>query len=124
MHQLSFSFFLQMFLILAIACAHLGFSQFQNCLEAFEQAMNVANETGDKLLELQICVGLGSLFMLLRDLSKALIFLRNAMAIIQSVTVDDVHAKYRCTILYHLSVALRMRGSLVEAKEACDVSDF
>ncbi|EYC13138.1 hypothetical protein Y032_0045g1288 [Ancylostoma ceylanicum] len=105
---------------LAIACAHLGFSQFQNCLEAFEQAMNVANETGDKLLELQICVGLGSLFTLLRDLSKALIFLRNAMAIIQSVTVDDVHAKYRCTILYHLSVALRMRGSLVEAKEACD----
>ncbi|KIH45880.1 zinc finger, C3HC4 type [Ancylostoma duodenale] len=82
--------------------------------------MNVANETGDKLLELQICVGLGSLFTLLRDLSKALIFLRNAMAIIQSVTVDDVHAKYRCTILYHLSVALRMRGSLVEAKEACD----
>ncbi|KIH55259.1 hypothetical protein ANCDUO_14587, partial [Ancylostoma duodenale] len=79
----------------AIACAHLGFSQFQNCLEAFEQAMNVANETGDKLLELQICVGLGSLFTLLRDLSKALIFLRNAMAIIQSVTVDDVHAKYR-----------------------------
>ncbi|KIH51180.1 hypothetical protein ANCDUO_18737 [Ancylostoma duodenale] len=59
---------------------------------------------------------------LFRDLSKALIFLRNAMAIIQSVTVDDVHAKYRCTILYHLSVALRMRGSLVEAKEACDVS--
>uniref|UniRef100_A0A158P852 RING-type domain-containing protein n=1 Tax=Angiostrongylus cantonensis TaxID=6313 RepID=A0A158P852_ANGCA len=55
-----------------------------------------------------------------RDLSKALIFLRNAMAIVQSVTVDDVHAKYRCTILYHLSVALRMRGSLVEAKEACD----
>ncbi|KAK6049405.1 tetratricopeptide repeat protein [Cooperia oncophora] len=105
---------------LAIACAHLGFSQFQNCLEAFEQAMNVANETGDKLLELQICVGLGSLFTLLRDLSKALIFLRNAMAIIQSVTVDDVHTKYRCTILYHLSVALRMRGSLVEAKEACD----
>ncbi|KIH51179.1 hypothetical protein ANCDUO_18736 [Ancylostoma duodenale] len=51
---------------LAIACAHLGFSQFQNCLEAFEQAMNVANETGDKLLELQICVGLGSLFTLLR----------------------------------------------------------
>lgn len=59
-----------------------------------------------------------------RDLSKALIFLRNALAILQSVTVDDVHAKYRSTVLFHLSVALRLRGSLAEAKEACDVSLF
>uniref|UniRef100_A0A1I7WXL5 Rapsyn_N domain-containing protein n=1 Tax=Heterorhabditis bacteriophora TaxID=37862 RepID=A0A1I7WXL5_HETBA len=101
--------------------AHLERYLRHNCLEAFEQSMNVANETGDKLLELQICVGLGSLFTLLRDLTKALIFLRNAMAIVHSVTVDDVHAKYRCTILYHLSVALRIRGSLVDAKEACDL---
>lgn len=43
------------------------------------------------------------------------------MAIVQDVHVDDVHAKYRCMILYHLSVALRMKGSLVEAREACDV---
>lgn len=43
------------------------------------------------------------------------------MAIVSSVTVDDVHAKYRCTILYHLAVVLRIRGSLAEAKEACDV---
>lgn len=105
---------------LTIALAHLGMSQFQQCLESFESAMNVANETSDRLLELQICVGLGSLFTLLRDITKALIFLRNALAIVQSVTVDDVHAKYRCLILYHLSVALRMKGSLVDAKEACD----
>uniref|UniRef100_A0A914YPD4 Rapsyn myristoylation/linker region N-terminal domain-containing protein n=1 Tax=Panagrolaimus superbus TaxID=310955 RepID=A0A914YPD4_9BILA len=51
---------------LAIALAQMGFSQFQTSLEAFEKAMNVANETGDKLLELQICVGLGALFTLLR----------------------------------------------------------
>uniref|UniRef100_A0A8R1DWQ8 RING-type domain-containing protein n=1 Tax=Caenorhabditis japonica TaxID=281687 RepID=A0A8R1DWQ8_CAEJA len=105
---------------LTIALAHLGMSQFQQCLESFESAMNVANETSDRLLELQICVGLGALFTLLRDITKALIFLRNALAIVQSVTVDDVHAKYRCLILYHLSVALRMKGSLVDAKEACD----
>ncbi|CAI5442209.1 unnamed protein product [Caenorhabditis angaria] len=88
---------------LTIALAHLGMSQFQQCLECFESAMNVANETSDRLLELQICVGLGSLFTLLRDITKALIFLRNALAIVQSVTVDDVHAKYR-----------------FDAKEACD----
>ncbi|CAJ0948805.1 unnamed protein product, partial [Mesorhabditis belari] len=105
---------------LALAMAHLGFSQFQQSLESFEEAMNVANSTSDRLLELQICVGLGSLFTLLRDLTKALIFLRNAMTIVESVTVDDVHAKYRCTILYHLAVVLRIRGSLAEAKEACD----
>ena len=51
---------------LAMAMAHLGFSQFQNSLEEFEASMNIANETGDRLLELQICVGLGSLFTLLR----------------------------------------------------------
>ncbi|CAI4229685.1 unnamed protein product [Auanema sp. JU1783] len=105
---------------LAIAMAHLGLSQFQNALESFESSMNVANETSDKLLELQICVGLGSLFTLLRDLTKALIFLRNALNIVQSVTVDDVHAKYRCVILYHLSVALRIKGNLGEAREACE----
>ena len=44
----------------------MGFSQFQTSLEAFERAMNIANETGDKLLELQSCVGLGALFTLLR----------------------------------------------------------
>ncbi|VDK79337.1 unnamed protein product [Anisakis simplex] len=55
-------------------------------------------------------------------MSKALIFLRNALAILQVVTVDDVHAKYRSVILYHLSVVLRIKGSLVDAKEACDVS--
>ncbi|CAJ0567461.1 unnamed protein product, partial [Mesorhabditis spiculigera] len=105
---------------LAMAMAHLGFSQFQQSLESFEESMNVANETSDRLLELQICVGLGSLFTLLRDLTKALIFLRNAMTIVESVTVDDVHAKYRCTILYHLAVVLRIRGSLSEAKDACN----
>ncbi|PAV87999.1 hypothetical protein WR25_20262 isoform D [Diploscapter pachys] len=103
-----------------MAMAHLGFSQFQNSLEEFEASMNIANETGDRLLELQICVGLGSLFTLLRDITKALIFLRNALAIVQSVSVEDVHAKYRCLILYHLSVALRIKGNLVDAKDACD----
>jgi tetratricopeptide (TPR) repeat protein len=38
---------------LAIAMAQLGFSQFQNSLESFGKAMDVANDTGDKLLELQ-----------------------------------------------------------------------
>ncbi|KAH7720893.1 rapsyn protein 1 [Aphelenchoides avenae] len=105
---------------LAIAMAQMGFSQFQTSLEAFGRAMDVANETGDKLLELQVCVGLGSLFTLLRDLSKALIFLRNALSILQLVTVDNVHAKYKSIILYHLSVVLRIKGSLMDAKEACE----
>lgn len=105
---------------LTIALAHMGMSHFQESLKSFEQSMNVANSTSDKLLELQICVGLGSLFILLRDVTKALIFLRNALAIVQGVTVEDVHSKYRCLILYHLSIALRLKGSLVDAKEACD----
>lgn len=105
---------------LSLAMAHLGLSQFQQSLESFEAAMNVANTSDDRLLELQICVGLGVLFTLLRDITKSLIFLRNALAIVQTVTVEDVHAKYRALILLHLSVALRIRGSLVEAKEACD----
>uniref|UniRef100_A0A914UN04 RING-type domain-containing protein n=1 Tax=Plectus sambesii TaxID=2011161 RepID=A0A914UN04_9BILA len=105
---------------LVIALAQLGFSQFQPSLEAFEQAMQVANKTGDKLLELQICVGLGALFTLLKDLGKALVFLRNALAILHTVTMDDVHAKYKSVILYHLSVVLRKSGAIVDAKDACD----
>lgn len=114
----------------------MGFSQFQASLESFEKAMTVANDTSDKLLELQICVGLGALFTLLRlvfkltksllilnffrDLSKALIFLRNALTILQLITVDNVHAKYKSSILYHLSVVLRLKGSLGDAREACE----
>lgn len=50
----------------AIALAHLGLSQFQASLEACEQAMNVSIATEDRLLELQVCVVLGTLFTLLR----------------------------------------------------------
>lgn len=64
---------------LAVALAQMGFSQFQASLEAFERkqrkfdfnnenlgSMGIASQTGDKLLELQVCVGLGALFTLLR----------------------------------------------------------
>uniref|UniRef100_A0A0N5ATC2 RING-type domain-containing protein n=1 Tax=Syphacia muris TaxID=451379 RepID=A0A0N5ATC2_9BILA len=105
---------------LSMALSQLGLSQFQASLEAFEKAMNIANSTSDKLLELQVCVGLGMLFTFLRDLSKSLIFLRNALAILQSVTVDHVHAKYRSVTLCQLSVVLRLKGLLADAKEACD----
>uniref|UniRef100_A0A915Q4Y5 RING-type domain-containing protein n=1 Tax=Setaria digitata TaxID=48799 RepID=A0A915Q4Y5_9BILA len=105
---------------LVVALSQLGFSQFQASLEAFEKAMRIANRSSDKLLELQVCVGLGVLFTLLRDLSKAIIFLRNALAILQGVTVDDVHAKYRSVVLYHLSVVLRRKGSLADARATCD----
>jgi tetratricopeptide (TPR) repeat protein len=84
---------------LAVALAQMGFSQFQASLEAFERSMGIASQTGDKLLELQVCVGLGALFTLLRDLSKALVFLRNALSLLQLVTVDNVHAKYKSVIL-------------------------
>ena len=32
----------------------MGFSQFQASLEAFERAMGIASQTGDRLLELQV----------------------------------------------------------------------
>lgn len=65
---------------------------------------------------------LSKLFLkIFRDLSKALIFLRNALSILQLVTVDNIHAKYKSLILYHLSVVLRVKGSLVDAREACEV---
>lgn len=34
--------------------------------------------------------------------------------------MDNVHAKYKSIILYHLSVVLRIKGSLMDAKEACE----
>lgn len=59
---------------------------------------------------------------LFRDLSKALIFLRNALTILQLITVDNVHAKYKSLILYHLSIVLRLKGALADAREACEES--
>uniref|UniRef100_A0AC35TLJ4 RING-type domain-containing protein n=1 Tax=Rhabditophanes sp. KR3021 TaxID=114890 RepID=A0AC35TLJ4_9BILA len=105
---------------LSIAISYISSSQFQSALNSFEQAMNVANQTCDKLLELQVCIGLGSLFTILKDIGKALLFLQNSLQILQSITVDHLHAKYKCVILYHLSVVLKIKGNLVDAKEACE----
>ncbi|VDM98684.1 unnamed protein product [Thelazia callipaeda] len=114
---------------LVVALSQLGFSQFQASLEAFEKAMSIANQSSDKLLELQICVGLGALFTLLRDLSKAMIFLQNAEAILQDITVDDVHIKYRSIVLYHLSVksmhlAQETGNRSVYARCLCSLADI
>uniref|UniRef100_A0A0N4Z3Z2 RING-type domain-containing protein n=1 Tax=Parastrongyloides trichosuri TaxID=131310 RepID=A0A0N4Z3Z2_PARTI len=105
---------------LSIATAYINSSQFQLALSAFEQAMNIANQTGDKLLELQVCIGLGALFTILKDLSKALLFLQNSLQILQSITVDHLHAKYKCVILYHLSIVMKLKGKLINAREACE----
>ncbi|VDK19506.1 unnamed protein product [Anisakis simplex] len=76
---------------LAIALSQMGFSQFQSSLEAFEKAMTIANQTSDKLLELQICVGLGALFTLLRlvalDCSRSILKLALTRNMIISVIV-------------------------------------
>ncbi|VDM93952.1 unnamed protein product [Onchocerca ochengi] len=105
---------------LVVALSQLGFSQFQASLEAFEKAMCIANQCSDKLLELQVYIGLGVLFTLLRDLSKAILFLRSALAILEGITINNAHAKYRSVVLYHLSVVLRKSGSLVDARATCD----
>ena len=52
--------------LLVIALAQMGLSNFQQSLQQFEKAMKIAIETGDKLLELQISLGLGNLFTLMR----------------------------------------------------------
>jgi hypothetical protein len=51
---------------LVIALSQLGLSQFQGSLRSFERAMAISNRTKDKLLELQVCIGLSLLFTLLR----------------------------------------------------------
>ncbi|KAF7635523.1 hypothetical protein Mgra_00005065 [Meloidogyne graminicola] len=107
---------------LVIAMARMGISGLQQSLSHFELSMKIAIETGDKLLELQISLGLGALFTLLRDLNKALIFLQNALGIMHGIEANHVHAKYRSAILYQLSVILRLKGRLSEARQVCEES--
>lgn len=52
--------------VLVIALSQMGLSNFQQSLQQFEMAMKIAIETADKLLELQISLGLGHLFTLMR----------------------------------------------------------
>lgn len=84
--------------------------------------VKVASASKDKLLELQICVGLGAFFTQLRDLTKAVVFLQNALALLKTISLQDVQNKYRALILYHLSVALRKSGSMLDARSAGEVS--
>lgn len=106
---------------LCMGSAFLGFSNFPRALENFEMAMQIANSTQDRLLELQICVGLGALFSQLKDNAKALLFLTNATELLESVTISDVRAKYRSQVSYHLSITMRQRGKYQEAKELSEV---
>ena len=84
--------------------------------------LQIASASKDKLLELQICVGLGAFFTQLRDLTKAVVFLQNALALLKTISLQDVQNKYRALILYHLSVALRKSGSVLDARSAGEVS--
>ncbi|KAI3418752.1 hypothetical protein GPALN_007856 [Globodera pallida] len=83
---------------LVMALAHMGMSNFQSSLQQFEKAMKIANANADKLLELQLSLGLGNLFTLMRDLNKALVFLQNALGILQGIEANHVHAKYKDAI--------------------------
>jgi len=49
-----------------IANAQMGLSNLQQSLHQFEKAMKISIETGDKLLELQISLGLGNLFTIMK----------------------------------------------------------
>lgn len=106
---------------LCMGSAYLGFSNFQKSLEHLELGMQVANFTQDRLLELQVCVGLGALFTQLRDLNKAILFFKNASPLLSTVSIDDVRTKYKSLILCHLSTALRRRGHFGEARTNCEV---
>jgi tetratricopeptide (TPR) repeat protein len=70
---------------------------------------------------LQICIGLGSFFCQIRDLTKAVVFLQNSLALLKSITLADVQNKYRSLILYHMSLALRKSGSFMDARNAAEV---
>uniref|UniRef100_A0A914GQP5 RING-type domain-containing protein n=1 Tax=Globodera rostochiensis TaxID=31243 RepID=A0A914GQP5_GLORO len=107
---------------LVMALAHMGLSNFQSSLQQFEKAMKIANANADKLLELQLSLGLGNLFTLMRDLNKALVFLQNALGILQGIEANHVHAKYKSAILFQLSVILRLKGRYSEAREVCEES--
>uniref|UniRef100_A0A183CLG6 RING-type domain-containing protein n=1 Tax=Globodera pallida TaxID=36090 RepID=A0A183CLG6_GLOPA len=107
---------------LVMALAHMGMSNFQSSLQQFEKAMKIANANADKLLELQLSLGLGNLFTLMRDLNKALVFLQNALGILQGIEANHVHAKYKSAILFQLSVILRLKGRYSEAREVCEES--
>lgn len=108
---------------LCMGSAYLGFSNFQKALEHLELGMQVANFTQDRLLELQVCVGLGALFTQLKDLNKAILFFKNALPLLTTVSIDDVRTKYKSLIFCHLSAALRKKGNFEEAKSKCEVRD-
>lgn len=47
-------------------------------------------------MELQICVALGNLFTQIKDLSKAVVFLKNALGLLKTVSIVDVQVTAPC----------------------------
>ncbi len=102
--------------------AYYGFSNFSKALESYEQAMRIAKQSEEQALELQVYSSLGTLFTLLKDYEKGLVFHLKAAGLSKSFNICDMSSKFQRQTCYNLSIPYRKLGRYNEAMECCEVS--
>ncbi len=100
--------------------AYLGLSSFSRGLEMLEYALRVAQQCGDRTLELQVYSVLGTVFWMFKDYEKALTFHVKAYQLAQFAQRDG--GKHHRQTCLNLAIAYGKLGEDDQAREYCKVS--
>lgn len=101
--------------------AYFGFSKFSTAIENYERAMQIATQTHDKALELQILGALGNFYITLRDTERGLSYHTKAADLAKGFNICDLGSKYQRVTTINMATPLRRIGRLNEALEYCEV---
>uniref|UniRef100_A0A915KUE0 RING-type domain-containing protein n=1 Tax=Romanomermis culicivorax TaxID=13658 RepID=A0A915KUE0_ROMCU len=104
---------------LNLASLYLAKGDFSSTFENLRNAEVVVRKTCEKLLELQVYLGMGVLYMNLNDLTKAATYLDACLSLSSVMVVEDTKIKYQSVILCHLAALYRKRKLLDKAERIC-----
>ena len=99
-----------------------GLSEVRKSLRHYDKASHVARVICDTVLECRVYMGLGQLFVTLRDYVNALQHYVRASEIARQFTADHPSVKYQRRIAVDMAVVYSKLGRLGEALEICEVS--
>jgi tetratricopeptide (TPR) repeat protein len=114
--------------LLVMADSYIGLCNFPKVLECLDQALSIAHENEDHLMEIQVLGTMGKVFLALKDFPKALAFQRRAheLALSNASYANEENAnissKFVRLTKLKLATPLRLMGDFDGATKCVEVS--
>lgn len=115
--------------LLVMADSYIGLCNFPKVLECLDQALTIAHEKEDRLMEIQVLGTMGKVFLALKDFPKALSFQRRAheLAVTNANYADEqsieVCSKFVRLTKLKLATPLRLMGDYEGATKCVEVKE-